>query len=1706
MHLAFAPQPAGAGSGSPFATDPQVDVENSSGVVNTAWTGSVTFTLSGGQFSGCLGQVSNTVVTVTATAGIATLSTNCDFSGGYFYNPNSSPSVTETQYTMSVTATPTSPSVSAVPATSNAFAVTGPGAPTQLAFVVEPTGVGNSSPTAAFPLNPQVEVEDAFGNIENTFTTTYSTPTISMAMYLGTPTTTSETLNGCTPSFSNGIYTFTNCSGKATNIGLEMYATGSYVNSAHTTVQLTASTSTPFNITGAASKLVFTQQPIAGASGSAFTQQPILQYEDSGNNVVTAATSSLTATAPGGGTLSSCTNLAPTLGIITVANCTFAGLDTVQNTYYLVFTGGGLTSPHSNYFTPTGPGPAAQLAFVSPQPVAAAAGSVMTTQPTVQVEDSAGNQVSTSNAAILISSTGNGVVTNCTDLTALAGTVNASSCTFGGSVGTTYYLVASTSSGNLTAGQSGPIQVTGPGPVAAVNLTTGCPSSVTLTSYCTFTATLEDAFANVETADFSSVVSFAIAPTSGFSGLANVTASAGVANETGRASATGYASVSASSDGFTSNSVVLLVNSLPSITTTSLPSATQTQTNYSQTLAATGGTPPYAWSISSGSLPTGLTLNSSTGVISGAVSSSATSQTFTATVTDADGIMASQSLTITVNVLPTISTTSLAASTQTQTTYSQTLAGTGGTTPYSWSVTTGSLPSGLTLNASTGVISGIVGASATTQTFTVTLSDANGVKATKSLTLTVNTKPSISPTTLPNGTRTGTYSQTVSVSGGTTPFGSWSISSGALPTGVISGTIGSAATTSTFTVSITDANAVVATQSLTITINAAPSISTTTLANATQTGTYSQTLAGTGGTTPYAWSVTTGILPNGLTLNATSGIIAGTVGSSAASETFTVTLTDADGVTATKSLTITVSAAPNIVTTSLAPATQTETGYSQGLGVSGGTGAFTWSLSSGTLPSGLTLGSTTGVISGTVGGSAATSTFTVKATDANGAFDTQVLTLTVNAVPTITTTSLPGATKTGAYSQTLAVTGGTSPFTWSLNAGILPAGLTLDASTGIISGTVSSSAVAESFTVKATDNNGVADTQALSIAVNGTPSITTTSLSAATQNQTGYAQTVSGTGGTTFYTWTVTTGILPAGLSLNPASGVISGTVGASAVNETFTVTLTDANSVTATKSLTITVNAAPNITTTTLPGGTKTSAYSQTLAETGGTTPLTWSVTTGILPAGLTIGSTTGTISGTISASASSETFTVTLDDANAVTDTQVLTITVNSVPSITTTTLPNATQTGTYSQTLAESGGTAPVGWAVTTGILPSGLTLGATTGVISGTVGASATNETFTVTLTDADNLTSTKSLTIAVNAAPSITTTTVATATQTEAGYSAGLVVTGGTTPFTWTVSSGTLPSGLTISSTTGTISGTVGASAATSTFTVKATDANGAFDTQVLTLTVNAAPNITTTTLPNGTKTGAYSQTLAVTGGTGAITWSVSSGTLPNGLTLNATTGVLTGPLSGTAATSTFTVKATDVNGASDTQVLTLTVNAAPVILTTSPLPAATQTQTTYSQTLAVSGGTANLNWTVTTGILPAGLTLNSGTGVISGTVSGSAVSETFTVTVTDANGVSTSKSLAMTVNTVPTITTSNASTIAATRNTNYNPLVTFAASGGTGAYTWSISSGSIGTYTLSSTTGAVSGRENTSGTLTFTVKATDANGVATTKAFTITVS
>ena len=173
---------------------------------------------------------------------------------------------------------------------------------------------------------------------------------------------------------------------------------------------------------------------------------------------------------------------------------------------------------------------------------------------------------------------------------------------------------------------------------------------------------------------------------------------------------------------------------LLAVTTTSLPAAGQ-NIPYSATLAGTGGTLPYTWSISGGSLPAGLTLAPSSGVISGTPTRTGNNK-FTVRVTDATSATASKSLGLTVTTAPAVITSSLPSGQQ-NVSYGSTLTVTGGTLPYTWSIINGSLPTGLTLASNTGVISGVpisIGAN----NFTVQLTDANSLTASKALSITIN--------------------------------------------------------------------------------------------------------------------------------------------------------------------------------------------------------------------------------------------------------------------------------------------------------------------------------------------------------------------------------------------------------------------------------------------------------------------------------------------------------------------------------------------------------------------------------------------------------------------------------------------------------------------------------------------------------------------------------------------------------------------------------------------------------------------------------------------------------------------------------------------------------------------------------------------------------------------------------------------------------
>ncbi len=424
--------------------------------------------------------------------------------------------------------------------------------------------------------------------------------------------------------------------------------------------------------------------------------------------------------------------------------------------------------------------------------------------------------------------------------------------------------------------------------------------------------------------------------------------------------------------------------------------------------------------------------------------------------------------------------------------------------------------------------------------------------------------------------------------------------------------------------------------------------------------------------------------------------------------------------------------------------------------------------------------------------------------------------------------SLPDGTVGAAYSQAI-TSAGLAPYTFSVSAGALPAGLTLAAG-GTLSGTPTIVDISN-FTITVYDSASCTDSQAYTVAVAAaTITLAPASLPGGTSG-TVYSQTVTASGGTAPYTFAVTAGSLPTGLVLTSA-GAVSGTP-AAAGTYGFTITATDAYGSTGAQLYSVVI-AAPAISLSPgiLPGGTIGTVYSETVTASGGTAPYTFAVTTGSLPAGLALTS-AGVVSGT-PATAGTYGFTITATDAYASTGSQLYSVVI-AAPAISLSpgTLPGGTTAVAYSQTVTASGGSSPYSFAVTAGSLPTGLAL-TSAGVLSGTPTAAGTYG-FTITATDAFGSTGAQAYSVGVMAPAIVLAPAALPAGQAGTAYSQTISASGGVGPYIFSLTSGTLPDGLALA-TDGTLSGTPTAPGAP-TFTVTATDSNGAIGSRSYTLTI-----------------------------------------------------------------------------------------------------------------------------------------------------------------------------------------------------------------------------------------------------------------------------
>ena len=435
--------------------------------------------------------------------------------------------------------------------------------------------------------------------------------------------------------------------------------------------------------------------------------------------------------------------------------------------------------------------------------------------------------------------------------------------------------------------------------------------------------------------------------------------------------------------------------------------------------------------------------------------------------------------------------------------YSQTISAMPMGGGYTFAVTGGTLPTGLTLMGD-GTLAGTPMADGS-YTFTVTAMGFSPFACTGSQTYTVTIgcpTVSLTPATLPNGTAGVAYSQTI---GATPPGGNYTfaLTSGTLPAGITlasNGTLsGSSTQTGTFNFRVTGTGFGVCSnfRDYQLTIECTTiSVSPASLPGGTVGDAYSQTVSATPAGA-YNYSVTSGAMPPGLSLNAATGAITG-MPTTTGSFSFTVSAT-VGACVGSRNYTVTIACSTiSFTTSSPLPAGSAGVAYSQMLNVTPA-GSYTFSLVAGSLPGGLTLNPGTGLISGTPA-TTGTSTFTVKAQGANGCSATQTYTLVI-ACPAITVNpaTLPSGTIGTAYSQTVAASPAGGNYTYAVSSGTLPTGLNLNPSTGLLSGTPSANG-SFTFTITATGWGGCTGGRSYTVTVGGGGGCPTVTLPASAPN------------------------------------------------------------------------------------------------------------------------------------------------------------------------------------------------------------------------------------------------------------------------------------------------------------------------------------------------------------------------------------------------------------------------------------------------------------------------------------------------------------------------------------------------------------------------------------------------------------------------------
>ena len=832
-------------------------------------------------------------------------------------------------------------------------------------------------------------------------------------------------------------------------------------------------------------------------------------------------------------------------------------------------------------------------------------------------------------------------------------------------------------------------------------------------------------------------------------------------------------------------------------------------------------------------------------------------------------------------------------------------------------------------------------------------------------------------------------------------------------------------------------------------VNDAPTITSTAVTTATEDAAYSYTFAVNDVDVGDTLTLSAPTLPAWLSFDPATGILSGTP-SNAEVGTHNVVLRVNDGtVDVDESFTITVSNAndaPTITSTAVTTATE-DAAYSYTFAVNDVDVGDTLTLSAPTLPAWLSFDPATGILSGTPS-NAEVGTHNVVLRVNDGTVDVdESFTITVsnaNDAPTITSTAVTTATEDAAYSYTFTVNDVDVGDTLTLSAPTLPAWLSFDPATGILSGTPSNAEVGTHNVVLRVNDGTVDVDESFTITVsnaNDAPTITSTAVTTATEDA-AYSYTFTVNDVDVGDTLTLSAPTLPAWLSFDPATGILSGTPSNAEVGTHNVVLRVNDGTVDVDESFTITVsnaNDAPTITSTAVTTATEDAAYSYTFTVNDVDVGDTLTLSAPTLPAWLSFDPATGILSGTpTNAEVGTHNVVLRVNDGTVDVD-ESFTITVsnaNDAPTITSTAVTTATEDAAYSYTFAVNDVDVGDTLTLSAPTLPAWLSFDPATGILSGTPsnaevgthnvvlrvndGTVDVDESFTITVSNA-------------NDAPTITSTAVTTATE-DAAYSYTFAVNDVDVGDTLTLSAPTLPAWLSFDPATGILSGTPSnAEVGTHNVVLRVNDGTVDVD-ESFTITVsnaNDAPTITSTAVTTATEDAAYSYTFAVNDVDVGDTLTLSAPTLPAWLSFDPATGILSGtPSNAEVGTHNVVLRVNDGTVDVD-ESFTITVsnaNDAPTITSTA-VTTATE-DAAYSYTFAVNDVDVGDTLTLSAPTLPAWLSFDPATGILSGTPSNAEVGthnvvlrvndgtvdvdESFTITVSNTNDAPTITSTAVT--------------------------------------------------------------------------------------------